>query len=88
MSFTKKVVNFRIAKPHSLKTLDLAEGVDKDSSEKLKKHGIEVVEYKDDYYREFGKHIRKAVWSQYYDLLGKEFLQNLDKFVVETESTL
>lgn len=69
---------------HSLKTLDLMDKKDKEYAALLKKAGIEVAEYPDKYYIELGAHLRKTVWPKYHKIFGKDFLDRLDQFVVET----
>lgn len=72
---------------HSLKTLQIMDQKDKEYAQLLKKAGIEVAEYPDQHFVEFGAHIRKVVWPKYYNVFGKDFLKNLDKMVVETSKS-
>lgn len=85
-SFSKeeqKIVKDTISK-HSNKTLQIMDQKDKEYAELLKKAGIEVAEYSDKEIKEIGAHIRKVVWSKYANLFGKDFLDNLEKIVIET----
>lgn len=67
------------------KTLALMEKKELEYAKELKKLKIEIHEYSPEAGYKLACEMRKKIWPKYYNVFGKEFLQELDKQVAATK---